>query len=191
MLRCARIWGFSGSPGAAPELKTYGKTRCSGCSHNCFLSVWGCSGWRPRRFRDASESSVGASWGSPGDHLGFPGVPWSSRGRHGGSPRGARDALGSLGSVHPPTFFSGEVFLGASELLRNSWFLYTFPFGSVGPLSFLKRSLLFWVPGGPQDAGGRPEAGLALSWRSVRVLRTLSVCSLGSSGSAVSALFSF
>ena len=42
-------------------------------------------------------------------------------------------------------------------------FFSTFPFGSVGPLSFLKRSLLFWLPGGPRDAGEGRKRG----WRSL------------------------
>ena len=84
-----------------------------------------------------------------------------------------------------------EVFLGVSQLLKNSWFFHTFPFGSGGPFSFLKWALLFSLLGGPRDAGGRQEARLALSGRSVRDLKTVSVCSLGSSESAVSALFFF
>ena len=88
--------------------------------------------------------------------------------------------LGASEASIPSPIFLGEVFMGTSELLNIIWFFNTFTFRSVGPLSFLKRSLLFCLPGGPRDAGGRQEAGFALSWRSVRVLKAFSVCVLGS-----------
>ena len=65
------IWGFSGSVGPATELKTKEKILFSGCSNNCFLSVWECSGWLPRCFRELCGRFLGLS----GRPFGLPGRP--------------------------------------------------------------------------------------------------------------------